>query len=372
MPGAPRKKYPPGAGGRSESRCNGHVYNWLPDCCASGKAATPSGFHSTIHWVHVKDARRKLFRAAGLAAVVAVAAIVGSSPFPGEGRRGGMERHYAAHARSAHARVACRVCHVAHPVPGGARPPARICLECHPPREAVEDGLRVAERFAADARNSRTVLLMRMGAKRKWRGIHGAHLRAGVSILYTAADAKRQVIPRVEVRDPVRGRSEVYEDADAGRLPAGASAHTMDCTDCHNRTAHAFEPPSRALDRVMSAETLSPSLPLIKQAGLELLLARYTGPNEVLAGIRNGLARFYRERDPDAYEKRRAEIGGAADVLARIYQRDWATYPDNLGHTGFPGCFRCHDGRHTTPRGAVIPSDCEACHELLPVDEPGD
>jgi hypothetical protein len=44
-----------------------------------------------------------------------------------------------------------------------------------------------------------------------------------------------------------------------------------------------------------------------------------------------------------------------------------ASYPDNLGHLDFPGCFRCHDGGHYLVKdGAVtsevIPSTCDTCH----------
>ncbi len=299
-------------------------------------------------------ARGKLFRAGSFAAAAAVVAIVGSARFNGEAWRGSGSRQ-AAHAKSAHARVACPVCHA-----GAERPSGSVCLDCHPPGKTAGDRLRVVERFSADRENSvaRTVF------RSKRRNIHEAHLRPGVSILYTAADERRQVIPRVEVGDAA-AHSEVYEDAAAGALPADARTHLMDCVDCHNRTAHAFDAPSRALDRVLSDDTLSPSLPFIKRAGLELLLGRYAGRAEVLAGIRAGLARFYREREPETWEKRRAEIGGAAEVLAGIYQADWADYPDNLGHTRFPGCFRCHDGRHTSADGAVIPSDCRVCHELF-------
>ncbi len=297
------------------------------------------------------DVRGKLFRAGSFAAAVAVAAMFGSARFNGEAWPGSEAQH-AAHAKSAHARVACRVCHA-----GGEQPSGRVCLDCHPPGKAAGDRLRVLEHFSADRENSVTRTVLRT----KRRTIHEAHLRAGIFILYTASDEKRQVIPRVEVGDAA-ARSEVYEDRSAGALPGGARAHLMDCIDCHNRTAHAFDPPSRALDRVLSEDTLSPSLPYIKRAGLELLLRRYAGRAEALAAIRAGLALFYREQDPETYEKRRAEIRGAAEMLARIYQRDWADYPDNLGHTRFPGCFRCHDGRHTNAGGAAIPSDCRVCH----------
>lgn len=45
------------------------------------------------------------------------------------------------------------------------------------------------------------------------------------------------------------------------------------------------------------------------------------------------------------------------------------TYPNNLGHTDFPGCFRCHDGSHTTADGQTISQDCSACHEPLAMEE---
>jgi hypothetical protein len=47
----------------------------------------------------------------------------------------------------------------------------------------------------------------------------------------------------------------------------------------------------------------------------------------------------------------------------------WGTYPNNLGHTDFPGCFRCHDGSHTTADGKTIAQDCNTCHEPLAMDE---
>jgi hypothetical protein len=40
-----------------------------------------------------------------------------------------------------------------------------------------------------------------------------------------------------------------------------------------------------------------------------------------------------------------------------------------LGHNDFPGCFRCHDGSHTSADGQTISNDCTACHNLLAVQE---
>jgi hypothetical protein len=35
----------------------------------------------------------------------------------------------------------------------------------------------------------------------------------------------------------------------------------------------------------------------------------------------------------------------------------------------YPGCFRCHDGSHTTKDGKTLSNDCSLCHNLLAVDE---
>jgi hypothetical protein len=47
----------------------------------------------------------------------------------------------------------------------------------------------------------------------------------------------------------------------------------------------------------------------------------------------------------------------------------WGSYPNNLGHMDFPGCFRCHDGEHTAAGGAKIEQDCSSCHSLLATEE---
>jgi hypothetical protein len=47
----------------------------------------------------------------------------------------------------------------------------------------------------------------------------------------------------------------------------------------------------------------------------------------------------------------------------------WGKYPVNIGHSDFPGCFRCHDGGHNATDGKSISQDCGACHNLLATDE---
>ena len=70
------------------------------------------------------------------------------------------------------------------------------------------------------------------------------------------------------------------------------------------------------------------------------------------------------------FRSRASEIGEAGSVLADIYSRNvfpelgvtWGTYPDNRGHQGFPGCFRCHGGEHVTAAGEKLTNNCFRCH----------
>jgi hypothetical protein len=48
----------------------------------------------------------------------------------------------------------------------------------------------------------------------------------------------------------------------------------------------------------------------------------------------------------------------------------WGTHPNNIGHNDSPGCFRCHDGSHSTKDGkTTVTNDCSTCHTLLATDE---
>jgi hypothetical protein len=72
-----------------------------------------------------------------------------------------------------------------------------------------------------------------------------------------------------------------------------------------------------------------------------------------------------------------ALVKSASDELVTLYSQNvfpymkvtWGTHPNHLGHTNYPGCFRCHDGGHAAKDGTSITQDCAACHNLLAVDE---
>jgi hypothetical protein len=68
----------------------------------------------------------------------------------------------------------------------------------------------------------------------------------------------------------------------------------------------------------------------------------------------------------------RAEVDRAVTAAQQLYRRNifpamkitWGTYPNNIGHMDFPGCFRCHDDSHKSKDGKVIGQDCALCHEM--------
>jgi hypothetical protein len=107
------------------------------------------------------------------------------------------------------------------------------------------------------------------------------------------------------------------------------------------------------------------------------LKAGYGSNEEAGAKIPAAVATFYQQNYPDVYARRTQDIDQAGKAVLAIYNRNvfpdlkvtWGTYPNNLGHTDFPGCFRCHDGSHSAADGKTISQECNACHEPLATEE---
>ena len=153
----------------------------------------------------------------------------------------------------------------------------------------------------------------------------------------------------------------------------------MDCMDCHNRPTHAFDLPERAVDRALAEGTISRALPFVRKKSVELLRADYPDRDAASGELGARLAEFYRREYPQVYESHRPDVEAAGERIRDIYLRNifpnmkvtWGTYPNNLGHEDFPGCFRCHDDKHKTADGRVITQDCSACHAVLAMEESG-
>jgi hypothetical protein len=81
---------------------------------------------------------------------------------------------------------------------------------------------------------------------------------------------------------------------------------------------------------------------------------------------------------PAISTQRSQDISHAASEVVAIYNRNvfpdlkvtWGTYPNNIGHTDSAGCFRCHDGSHSTSDQKItITQDCNTCHEPLAIED---
>jgi hypothetical protein len=252
------------------------------------------------------------------------------------------------------------------------------CGACHWPAKSNGYRLRIVDKFAADEQNTpaKTVLLMKIGGGQVATGIHSFHLNDGVELTY-ASDRSRQTIPWVRYTDASGQVTEYKTEQWDGANPNDFETRTMDCIDCHNRPAHTFEPAERALDQALAEGRIDPSLPFVKQQGLEILLREYASTEEVEAKLPAALENYYRSQHPEIYSARKDAVEQAGRGLLAVHSRNvfpemkvtWGTYPNHIGHSDSPGCFRCHDDLHTSAGGKTISQDCSSCHELLAMDE---
>lgn len=304
---------------------------------------------------------------------------------------------------SPHARVRCVDCHVGsgagfyvqskvngvsqltgvmfgtydRPIPTpvkGLRPARETCEECHWQQKFWGSQLYQRAHFQYDEKNTPNQLTMLMktgGGGENGAGIHW-HMMVENEVTYAARDKHLQDIPWVKVKrrdGSVTEYTTTDKAFDPSTLP-GLEHRTMDCMDCHNRPAHVFEPPDIAVDRALSTNVMTPTLPWAKSLGVDSLAKEYATREAAHEGIKKDVNDFYAQKYPEVSTNRRVDIDKMIAALLAIYDRNvfpemkvsWATYLTNNGHRNSAGCFRCHDGKHVTPDGKILISECKACH----------
>lgn len=318
-----------------------------------------------------------------------------------------MKPEFTAYQNSPHSRVDCVSCHIGpganwfvkskisgswqvisvslnlypRPIPTpvhNLRPARETCEVCHWPQKYGGDRVRIINTYSEDEKNTnaKSVLLMHIGGGNGYRGIHGAHMGPGVEMRYAHSDEQRQKIPWVEYKKGGDVRTYKAEGYTADG-PGNLSVRTMDCMDCHNRPSHTFELPNRAIDRSITDGSIDGTLPFIKKAGMEIIQANYPTTEASEKEIPARLLAYYQKNHPDLYAARKADIERSAKALMAAYARNvfpemqvkWSTYPNNIGHTDFNGCFRCHDERPASKGERTITQDCNTCHTLLAMEE---
>jgi nitrate/TMAO reductase-like tetraheme cytochrome c subunit len=258
------------------------------------------------------------------------------------------------------------------------RPARATCEQCHAPKRFVGDRLMVKTAFADDEKNSmtKTMLVLHLGgvdSLARMSGIHGHHLD---HFEYVASDSGDQTIIAVDAPG-ANGSTTEYVSSD-WKGPVKGTKRVMDCMDCHNQATHVFQTAEDAVDESMADSSISADLPFVHKEGLQLIQATYASQAVAATKIKSGIEDYYRTQYPTVWNTQRAKVEQAAQSLVTVYKQNvfpemhvtWGTYPNNIGHTNFPGCFRCHDGNHTSKDGKTITNDCTACHNLLAVDEP--
>lgn len=330
-----------------------------------------------------------------------------STQFCGQVCHSVMHPEFTTYLNSPHARVSCAECHIgpgadwyvkskisgvrqifavafktySKPIPTpiiDLRPARETCEQCHWPAKFFGAQLRSRVHYASDEVNTRReirVLVKTGGGDSSSGPASGIHWHMALShkIEYVALDSQRMNIPWVRATDS-SGRVTVYRsDGKSVREgPPTGEVRVVDCMDCHNRPTHVIQPPDRAVNISLETGRLDRTLPYIKQVAVEALTLPFSIEEEADRKIETFIREFYEKRNPKLAELRKASINQGVDEVRSIFRRnffprmkvDWRIYPDHIGHMIFDGCFRCHDGRHTSDDGRVVRKECNVCHEF--------
>ncbi|HEY3382011.1 MAG TPA: NapC/NirT family cytochrome c [Vicinamibacterales bacterium] len=315
-----------------------------------------------------------------------------------------MRPEFTAYQNGPHARVACVACHIGPgapwfvksklsgtrqlfavalktyptPIPSpvmNLRPARDTCEECHWPEKFTGDRVRAVREFADDEANTEatSTLQLHVGSGSATLGANGIHWHMSPStrVAYVTTDAKRQTIIYVKVEDR-NGVREFRGDGVTDQQIKNGELRQMDCMDCHNRPSHRFDAtPERAVNEALANGLIPRTLPFVRRESVAALKQAYRSQEAAAPAIAKRLTEFYRTQLGSEYPGRTADVNRAVSVTQAIYGRNvfpamnvsWGTYPNNLGHVDFPGCFRCHDDAHKSSDGRPIKQDCDLCHK---------
>ncbi len=315
-----------------------------------------------------------------------------------------MPPQYASYLISPHARVNCVECHLgrefvgnqffrklgdakhgiamlfttySYPIKANELRPAReTCERCHNPDKFSLDMFKEIKHYGDDTNNMPTsiYLTLKTGGGTAAQGLgRGSHWHIASRVLYYSFDEEDQSIPYIRVYND-DGTYTEYTDITANVDPKQIPENMLkevDCITCHNRVSHLAQQPNEAVDEAMSRGVIDPGIPDIHRKSVEVLMANYTQQQEALNGIA-GLEDYYKTAYPDYYAANTTKIQRAIATLKEIFGRavfydqksNWYSHPNNLGHQDFPGCFRCHDGKHLNAKQEAVRLECNLCHSI--------
>ncbi|HSO29215.1 MAG TPA: NapC/NirT family cytochrome c, partial [Candidatus Sulfomarinibacteraceae bacterium] len=265
-------------------------------------------------------------------------------------------------------------------------PPEETCQRCHRLDRVGTAALVTRTQYTDDETNTRQFvgLLIRPGGGDVFDVSRSVHWHVLADVEFRSDDEAGQEIRWVGVtrddgtreeyirQDEIRLAEDVRPDLE--RIERETHARPMDCLSCHNRVGHPLPNPRRSLDAALASGRIDAGLPYIKREAMRLLWSDFSSEVAAEAEI-DRLRSFYELRYPEVARYKPMAINNAIEEIKVLYRLTATpimrvtatTYPDNLGHTDFAGCFRCHDGGHfLVENGAAttktIPSSCDTCH----------
>ncbi len=320
-----------------------------------------------------------------------------------------MESQYLAHKQSPHSRVECATCHIGRgaswyvkskisgirqviavarnsyprPIPSAIkelRPARETCERCHWPQKFYGDQLVTINHFSADDKNTlRPIrMLVKTGGNDPTTGPPGGvhwHMALGHTIEFIATDEDLQEIPWVRATDQMTNAQRIFrsDGLRSSDPPPDGEIRLMDCMSCHNRATHIFREPWRAADQALMADPELVTFPYAKRELVNAVSKQYPTKEEGSHAVATAIEDFYLINYPDLVKTKRPALERLIAAGRRMYSLisfpemniTWKTYPNNIGHKNFPGCFRCHAGDHVEDNGRPISHACGTCHTFL-------
>lgn len=323
-----------------------------------------------------------------------------------------MPPEYSAYLASPHARVDCVDCHIGrgfiatqitrkagdlrhviatvlqnyeYPIfATNMRPARETCEKCHNPDKFSDDSLREEKRYQDDLDNTAYSIFLSLktggGTSRQGLG-KGIHWHVENRVLYYNTDDLQENIPYIRVYN-ADGTYTEYTDIASSFNPSElkeSDLKEMDCVTCHNRVTHLVPMPADQIDTALARGFIDKTIPDFRLKAIEVLSVTYTSLQQGINGIA-GLQNYYQAYYPDFYAANPAAIQNAIAYVQSVYtnsvnldqKSDWNTHPNNVGHMDFPGCFRCHDGKHLDPSQQAVRLECNLCHTIPIVAGPSE
>ncbi|MEJ2049316.1 MAG: NapC/NirT family cytochrome c [Calditrichota bacterium] len=327
-----------------------------------------------------------------------------------------MHPEYIAYQHSPHAKVGCVDCHVGpgadwyvrsklsglyqvyatlanvypRPIPtpiSNLRPARAVCEQCHWPQKFYAYSIHYQTHYLSDKENTpwNIRLILKIGAEHPalglMEGIHW-HINPHVRVEYIATDKSREKLAWIRFINLETGEVKIFEDENNKLSQAQLDTlqvRTMDCIDCHNCPSHLFNAPSLFVNTEMRAGNIPSDLPDIKSVTMDLCSNDYPTMDSAMIHIQKYILKYYQENHPEIFNNKRNLVDKAITGFQSVFSKNifpgmkvrWSEYPNHIGHLEFNGCFRCHDGSHSTKTGETIRRDCTLCHLINAQGNPG-